>query len=159
MGIKEKLPLVNNSRKSIRIIGYIMYGFILLIVLGAILPSDNKTTVADTSEMSSSDESTESSNVLSHSVFGNYTFDGQEDVKSTVKKGTDPYHMIGTSEIVDDVGYTRDGAQYIVTSTGKKVKGYVDYSGDGYVILLQPRRSSMTKNEFMDVLNTFRRVE
>jgi hypothetical protein len=109
--------------------------------------------------MSTSDESPKSSSVLSHRIFGNYTFDGQDEVKATVKRGTDPYHMMSTSEIVDDVGYTKDGAQYIVTSTGKRVKGYVDYSGDGYVILLQPRRSSMTKNDFMDVLNTFQRVE
>jgi len=37
--IKEKLPLVNSDRKVTRIAGYVVYIFIGLFVLGAILPS------------------------------------------------------------------------------------------------------------------------
>ena len=98
------------------------------------------------------------SKILSHSGFGSYTFDGQDEVTATVKKGTDPYHMMGISELVSEVGYTRDGTQYIVTSTGKNLHGYIDYSMDGYVVVMKPKKSSLTKGEFMDIINTFQRV-
>jgi hypothetical protein len=39
MRIKEKLPLINNSIKSIRIAGYVLYPGVILVVLGAILLS------------------------------------------------------------------------------------------------------------------------
>jgi hypothetical protein len=39
MGIKEKLPLLNSEKKATRIAGYVVYAFVVLIVLGAILPS------------------------------------------------------------------------------------------------------------------------
>jgi len=39
MGIKEKLPLLNSENKGVRIAGYVIYAFIGLMVLGAILPS------------------------------------------------------------------------------------------------------------------------
>lgn len=39
MGIKEKLPLLNSEKKGTRIAGYVVYAFIGLMVLGAILPS------------------------------------------------------------------------------------------------------------------------
>jgi len=172
LGLKEKLPLINSDNKGIRITGYIVYAFLALMVIGAILPSSPETTgvseksadtdsgsASDSSGAAPSEESSTADNVLSHSGFGNYTFDGQEDVKATVKKGTDPIHMMGTPEIVDSVGYTRDGTQYTVTSTGKKVKGYIDYSGDGYIVVMTQKRSSLTKNEFIDILNTFQRLE
>jgi len=39
MGIKEKLPLLNSEKKGTRIAGYVVYAFIGLMVLGAILPN------------------------------------------------------------------------------------------------------------------------
>jgi len=101
----------------------------------------------------------ETANVLSHRGFGDYTFDGQVDVKASVKKGTDVVHMMDMSELPIDYGHTKDGASYTVTSTGKHLKGYADYSGEGYVLVLQPRRTSLTKKEFMDILDTVRRVD
>ena len=41
LGLKEKLPLINNKSKGVKIIGYVVYAFIFLAVLGAILPSNN----------------------------------------------------------------------------------------------------------------------
>ena len=165
MGIKEKLPLINSSSKGTRIAGYVLYGFAFLIILGMILPGEDKTVsesgssdaVGDASDAGGS--APDGSAILSFGSFGNYTFDGQDDVRATVKKGTDIYHMMGTAEVPDGAGYTKDGASYTITSTGKKVKGYIDYSGDGFVVILQPRRSSVTKNEFTDIMNTFQRVD
>jgi len=42
--VKEKLPLLNSDSKLTRIIGYVVYGFLFLIVLGALLPSEDTTT-------------------------------------------------------------------------------------------------------------------
>jgi hypothetical protein len=146
LSLKEKLPLINSGSKGTRIAGYILYGFIFLMILGIILPAPEETTT--------SNEDTSDSEGLDPS-----TVDSQDDVKATVKKGTDVVHMMDMSEIPTDAGYTKDGAPYTVTSTGKHLKGYADYTGDGYAVVLQPRRSSMTKNEFMDVLDTLHRVE
>lgn len=160
MGIKEKLPLINSNSKGIRIVGYVFYGFIFLVILGMILPGEDETS-PDTNSIDTDDteEVSETTATLSHSGFGNYTFDGQEDVKASVKKGTDVVHMMAMSELPTDYGYTKDGASYTVTSTGKRLKGYADYTGDGYVIVLQPRRTSLTKNEFMNILDTVHRVD
>jgi len=90
--------------------------------------------------------------------FGNYTFDGEDDVRVSVRKGTDVVHMMAIEEIPTEIGYTKDSAQYTVTSTGKRIKGYIDYTLDGYVIVMQPR-PSLTKGEFMELLDTFRRTD
>jgi len=39
MGIKEKLPLINSSNKGTRIIGYVVYFFVAIWILGAIFPN------------------------------------------------------------------------------------------------------------------------
>ena len=39
MGIKEKLPLLNSESKGKRIAGYVLYAWIFLMIIGAILPS------------------------------------------------------------------------------------------------------------------------
>jgi hypothetical protein len=39
MSIKEKLPLLNSDSKGTRMVGYVVYAFVGLMVLGAILPS------------------------------------------------------------------------------------------------------------------------
>lgn len=90
--------------------------------------------------------------------FGDYTLDGQDAVRVNVKKGTDVVHMMAMEELPTEYGYTRDSAQYTVTSTGDRIKGYIDYTLDGYVAIIQPRNAAMTKGEFMDILNTFRRT-
>jgi hypothetical protein len=168
MSILDKLPLINSSNKIVKIAGYVLYTFAILIVLGAILPNNNNenaNAVSATPEASStpasdtaSKEVSMSSNVLHYSNFGNYTFDGQDDVRATVKKATDIYHLMALEELPTDYGYTKDDASYTVTSTGHRIKGYIDYTSDGYVVVMQPKRSSLTKSEFMDVLNTFRRT-
>jgi len=159
LGIKEKLPLINSSSKGARIAGYVLYGFVFLIILGNILPGDDKTTVDRDAGNADEGGDSDASAILSSGNFGNYTFDGQEDVKATVKKGTDIYHMMDISEIPDDSGYTKDGAQYTVTSTGKHIKGYIDYTDDGYAVIMKPKSSSLTKNDFKDILDTFHRVD
>ena len=37
--IKEKLPLINSDNKRIRIAGYVIYAFVFLAILGALVPS------------------------------------------------------------------------------------------------------------------------
>jgi hypothetical protein len=152
----KKLPLINSSNKGVKIVGYVVYIFVFLMILSAILPSNTENT---STTSSTSNENSASSKVLSHSVFGNYTFDGQDEVTATLKKGTDVVHMMAMEELPTDYGYSKDGAQYTITSTGTHIKGYIDYSSDGYVVIMKPKKSSLTKGEFMDILNTFKRVD
>jgi hypothetical protein len=49
MGIKQKLPLLNSNNRMVRYGGYVVYGFMALIVLGAILPHENTATINTTS--------------------------------------------------------------------------------------------------------------
>jgi tetratricopeptide (TPR) repeat protein len=59
MGIKEKLPLLRNSHKTVRLFGYVIYTFVAIIILGAILPShdnDSSTTTTKTVSSASADE-------------------------------------------------------------------------------------------------------
>lgn len=50
MGIKEKLPLINSSHKVTRMSGYVLYGFLALLVLSAILPHTSEKTTMFTPE-------------------------------------------------------------------------------------------------------------
>jgi hypothetical protein len=169
LSLKEKLPFINSDSKGIRIAGNILYGAIFLMVLVAIVPSQpentsldhetNNITSARSVNTSMPSEASVSSAVQSYPEFGNYTFDGQDDVEVSVKNGPNVVHMMYISEIPANYGYTKDGARYTITLTGTHLRGYVDYTRDGYVIILQPRRPIMTKNDFMAVLNTFRRVK
>lgn len=59
MGIKEKLPLLRNGHKIVRLFGYIIYTFVAIIILGAILPShdnDSSATTTKTVSSASADE-------------------------------------------------------------------------------------------------------
>jgi hypothetical protein len=56
LGIKEKLPLINSSSKGIRIVGYVLYGFVFLIVLGMILPSQDEEISVDSDSDTGLDE-------------------------------------------------------------------------------------------------------
>ena len=150
MSIKDKLPLINSGSKITRIIGYVVYCFIFLIVLGAILPHNTENV----------SESTPSSNAIhTYRGFGNYTYDSQDMVSASVKKATDIIHLMGMSELPDTTGYTKDSAQYTITSTGSHLKGYIDYTNDGYAVVLTPKRSSLTKGDFADILGSFYRTD
>jgi hypothetical protein len=55
MGIKEKLPLINSDSKKIRIIGYVVYAWIGLAILGSLIPTpDISTSVIDENQTYSS---------------------------------------------------------------------------------------------------------
>ncbi len=89
MGIKEKLPLINSDKKGIRMAGYIIYAFIFLNVLGAILPPPNS---SETEAGSIKDQSAE---VVPNTVDEWYTaavsIDPQNEVVSlfhVVRSGT-----------------------------------------------------------------------
>lgn len=154
MSIKDKLPLINSGSKITRIIGYIVYCFVFLIVLGAILPHNTENVNESTSP------TTTSSNAIhTYHGFGNYTYDSQDMVSASVKKATDIIHLMGMSELPDTTGYTKDSAQYTITSTGSHLKGYIDYTNDGYAVVLTPKRSSLTKGDFADILGSFYRTD
>ena len=142
-----------------KIVGYVVA---LLIVMGAVLPQALRQSTqfgsAASSDTYASDDGA-SSAILTYHGFGNYTFDGQDKVKASVKKATDIIHIMGESEMIDSVGYTKDMAEYTITSTGTSFKGYVDYTDDGYAVVMQPRSHSLTKGEFKDILDTFSRVD
>jgi hypothetical protein len=103
------------------------------------------------------DNNTSPENRIPNNGFGSYLFNGQDKVRVTIKKGTDIIHMMAIEELPTDSGYTKDLEQYTITSTGKKIKGYIDYTLDGFVVIMQPKVSSLTKREFMDILDTFQR--
>ena len=51
MGITDKLPLLNSKSKIVKIVGYVLYAFIILMIIGAMAPSeDTGTTTSDVSE-------------------------------------------------------------------------------------------------------------
>lgn len=58
MGIKEKLPLLNSEKKATRIAGYVVYAFVGLIVLGAIIPSPDGETGAGNPSTATTTETT-----------------------------------------------------------------------------------------------------
>lgn len=48
MGITDKLPLLNSKNKIVKIVGYVLYAFVILMIVGAMLPSeDNGTTSSE----------------------------------------------------------------------------------------------------------------
>jgi len=61
----KKLPLINSSNKGIKLVGYVVYAFILLIILGAISPRDSENVTSDAGSTSEN-----SKNV----TLGGYTF-------------------------------------------------------------------------------------
>ena len=42
MGITNKLPLLNSQSKIVKIVGYILYAFVILVIIGAMAPSNDK---------------------------------------------------------------------------------------------------------------------
>jgi len=48
MGIKDKLPLIRSERRIIRLLGYIMYTFVVLFIIGILMPSPSPTPEAPT---------------------------------------------------------------------------------------------------------------
>ena len=41
MGITDKLPLLNSKSKIVKIVGYVLYAFVILIIIGAMAPSED----------------------------------------------------------------------------------------------------------------------
>jgi len=39
MGISDKLPLLNSKSKIVKIIGYVLYAFVILMIIGAMVPA------------------------------------------------------------------------------------------------------------------------
>ncbi len=58
MGITDKLPLLNSKSKIVKIVGYVLYAFIILMIIGAMAPSED--TGATTSDVSEDKETTTS---------------------------------------------------------------------------------------------------
>ena len=46
MGITDKLPLLNSKNKIVKIVGYVLYAFVILMIVGAMLPSEDKGTTS-----------------------------------------------------------------------------------------------------------------
>ena len=44
MGIKDKLPMIRSENKIIRLFGYVMYAFIILLIIGILTPSETSDT-------------------------------------------------------------------------------------------------------------------
>ena len=89
--------------------------------------------------------------------FGNYTINRKDEVNVRVKKGTDVFHAMALEDLSIEYGTTADSADYTITSSGTKLKGYIDYTMDGFVVIVQPKKKSLTKREFIKILDTFHR--
>ena len=52
MGLKDKLPLLNSPSKIVRIVGYVLYAFVILMVIGAMAgdPSDTPKAITESSQ-------------------------------------------------------------------------------------------------------------
>jgi hypothetical protein len=60
----KKLPLINSSNILVKIIGYVVYAFLILIVLGAILPAPSDDNLAEASEEDSSNANAKTLSVV-----------------------------------------------------------------------------------------------
>lgn len=59
-----KLPLINSSNILVKILGYFLYAFIILMVLGAILPAPSDDNLAEASEEDASNANAETLSVV-----------------------------------------------------------------------------------------------
>jgi hypothetical protein len=57
MGLTDKLPLLNSKNKIIKIVGYVLYAFVILIIIGALAPSEDKGVTASTAAEAEGTES------------------------------------------------------------------------------------------------------
>lgn len=89
--------------------------------------------------------------------FGNYTMNREDEVTVRVKKGTDVFHAMAMEDLPVEYGTTADSADYTITSSGTKLKGYIDYTMDGFVVIVQPKKKALTKRDFIKMLDTFHR--
>lgn len=62
MGLIGKLPLLNSSNKIVKILGYVLYAFIILIIIGALFGSDNEIGAKDSTSAGTSDDAASTSN-------------------------------------------------------------------------------------------------
>jgi hypothetical protein len=49
MGLTDKLPLLNSKSKIVKIIGYVLYAFVILMIIGAMAPSEDNVATASAS--------------------------------------------------------------------------------------------------------------
>jgi len=49
MGIKDKLPMIRSENKIIRLFGYVVYAFVILLIIGILIPSETSDTSPPTS--------------------------------------------------------------------------------------------------------------
>jgi hypothetical protein len=49
MGIKDKLPMIRSENKIIRLFGYVVYAFVILLIIGILIPSETSDTSPSTS--------------------------------------------------------------------------------------------------------------
>jgi hypothetical protein len=61
MGITDKLPLLNSKSKIVKIIGYVLYAFVILMIIGAMAPapSDDEGTTDTTTDATKSSQTTQ----------------------------------------------------------------------------------------------------
>lgn len=160
------MPLVNSGNKVTRIFGYIIYAFIFLFIVGLILPSEDETGTkvqapASSNSIGGNDKSASaSSGGQFYSGFGSYTLDSPEKVTVSIKKSNDMFHLMSMGELPTDSWFTKDSKSYTITSTeSNQLKGYIDYTDDGYVVVLKPNSRSLTKGDFKEIVESFRREE
>lgn len=118
MGLTDKLPLLNSKSKIVKIVGYFLYAFVILIVIAVMVPSeDNRASSIDDTKDTNSTSSDESgaTGVKESDVLT------VEEVKDMLPSGIDdPAEVAVDGTSVDIVLPFRDnafGMEYILMGT------------------------------------------
>ena len=91
MGFTDKLPLLNSKSRIVKLVGYVLYAFVILIVIGAMFGGDNESSVQSTTH-AASDASKEESKPTS-----------VEESKPTSVEESKPTSIpLGDTTVVDD---------------------------------------------------------
>ena len=118
MGITDKLPLLNSKSKIVKIVGYVLYAFIILMIIGAMAPSEDKgATTSDASE----DKETTTSNAKNTADVESSGVLTAADVGDMLPGGVgDPVDVTVDGEDVNIVMPFKDnafGSEYILMGT------------------------------------------
>lgn len=122
MGLKEKLPLLNSSRKLVRLFGYVAYAFAIFILIVIILPSqdvDDSTTEATTTPA---------------------TTTKPEEVEEEPEVAAEPAVLgVAAGEILEDV---EPGSTSVDLGDGYEISFVLDDSFEAYDLIISDPRTT-----------------
>ena len=97
MGIKDKLPLIRSESRIIRLFGYVVYAFVILCIIGLLVPSPTPTPEAPSSSPISTPLEIKPTPEYDRTLVRNYEIVKTEDI--SIKALDKPLSAYSTSEI------------------------------------------------------------